>query len=184
MPIALYVTDIRSLYDARFYAALGAQWLGVQLGRFAERAEELSAIQSWIYGVEWVAEWGNQPIARSQAHELGIQLHSVDYPHPNWKEADFVSIDIHHWDEIAEGQRSRPIHWILTNPHTWERIHLVQLRKATGWHYLLLSLPDQVDLAVQIIRSVQPHGVVFKGFEESEEGIQYMQNVERILEEI
>jgi len=156
MHISLYVTDVRSLYDARFYAAL----------------------------VNWVAEWGEMRISPEQARVLSLPLHCVDYPHPNWKEADFVRIDIEHWSEIAEKPANHPTHWIVTKPLTWERIHLVQLRKATGWHYLLLSLPDEVDRAVQIIRSVQPQGVVFRGFEESDEGLQYMHRVERILEQI
>ena len=169
--IKIFASEISSLTDARYFSAIGANWLGHFPQKTGLTDMEFNAIKPWVTGPEWVFESTTMQGAEESMKQLGIALLKVGEEEPA-THADFVERSLQGWLDMDLDIEIHAIHWIVHLKEMPSEFDIVRLKRSAGMHNVLIKAPALgIDHLLHLLQKVQPRGLVLCGSKEEKTGI-------------
>jgi len=173
--------NIGNLTDARYFAALGVQWLGFNFRKDEPNAlqlEDAKTIQNWITGPTIVAEFSTIEVDYifEICHNLQtnfIQIPGQDNLHDLHKEYKIIQV-YHNNNYDKNGQTS----FLRLGMHSVE-----QVNAAISHHKkIIFKINDDIELTKHIIKNTQLVSIEIQGSNEQEVGIKSFDELNDLLE--
>ena len=184
---------INNLTDARYFAAWGVYWLGLDMREGVKSAlsvTDAKEIMEWIEGPRFVGEFGDSTpefIAKC-VNELGLKSIQVLKGH-NFL-PDILSTDLELIIEPTEQERSfGPVSQETEDEISLYRLSTIpetagwtQLMKSTKGKKIIIRCPNDIEALVRVLETERPDAIEILGSEEEETGLKSFDHLDPLLE--
>lgn len=201
--------SITNLSDARYFSALGVEWIGFTFEQDLPKAiapDTVYEMLEWIYGPTITGEFHSKPMREVnhlvdylslQALQLGpayTQQHCYEATVPVIKElqiskqttADSIADEFAHFYGSASyfllNGRNNGIDW--EQLQNGSPISTDQLRELCQQFFIVLDVNLSAATVLDVLEEVQPAGINLIGGEETEVGVKTFDDLDAVMEKL
>ncbi len=182
--VKIFASEIASLTDARYFSAIGAEWLGHFPEKTGLSDTDFASIKTWVTGPEWVLEQMEEEGAEEKMNALELSLYKLSTPKLSTK-AHFVEYTLEQWLKMNLDIELHPRYWVVSIDEMPTEYELIRLKRTAGLHAILLKMPRLTqDQIIHIIQKSQPYGVVLCGSKEDKTGYKSFDRINDIIDKM
>ncbi|MCH8904846.1 MAG: hypothetical protein IIA45_13145 [Bacteroidetes bacterium] len=194
---------ITNLTEARFYSAAGVEWIGlcVDGSPGCLDAENSKSIVKWLAGSNIIAEFRNLPLddINSFSSEIEWDGVQVSFDHEALDKimdqydlviAEIKISELQELQRILDSLSERDLLYLLdfnSGNIKWDALKtdksvLASLKNAANHYRLLIDIKCTKDNVLEIMETVEPHGLQIRGSGEDQTGVKLFDEAGEILD--
>jgi len=200
----LKISSVNSLTDGRYFAAVGAEWIGFELTEGAERfvsPESAHEIMNWLAGPRFVGQYNDATVDKINENiehlkldiiqtnidldlnSLSGKVQSIIKEIEVKKETSFDSIK-----QVFEEQKQWTSQFLLNFCFSWDEMKnsndwsVENLKMLCEIHPTFIKLDFTEDNLLEILEQVEPFGIDLIGGNEIKTGLQVFDDVQALIE--
>lgn len=196
----LKVGSVKSLTDGRYFAAMGAEWMGFSFieenARFIEH-NEAKEIMDWLSGPRFIGEFGYSDIDKinNVSEQIGLKsiqiTHSLDLSKLSSQIESLIQrieVTADNFDSLAlimDEQRNWTSQFVLDfSAYSTEKLLTQQelIADLCADYPVFLKMQFSPQNILEILENTKPFGIEILGGEELSTGLQSFEEVDEILE--
>jgi len=185
------LAEVTNLSEARYAAGMGVEYLSFNLNPGDVKyvtADLVKSISEWVAGISIIGNIGNQPIDSLQDYPLNLILvSSSKLLNHGQDKILYLEVDEENISSLASEMSefsSSVDFFILSVKEELIHLHSEELRKLCENFSVYLSTLLNSSNVIELIESINPHGIVLYGNEEDRPGNSNYEGIAEVLEQL